>query len=169
VVYGKRSLINKMPGGDMREKSKNLRALYGLMWGWPGKQLLFMGDEFGQSNEWDHNKSLDWHLLQYPDHRGIQRWVRDLNFFYRKEQFLAQSDFDSHGFSWAVVDDRDNSVFAFFRYGQNGECLLVVCNLTPVVRRDYKSGVPHGALAGDAQRRCGILRWRWTGQFWGMP
>ncbi|MDR1907228.1 MAG: 1,4-alpha-glucan branching protein GlgB [Puniceicoccales bacterium] len=143
VVHGKRSLINKMPGNDMREKSKNLRALYGLMWGWPGKKLLFMGDEFGQSNEWDHNKSLDWHLLIHLDHLGIQRWIRDLNFFYRKEKFLAQSDFDPYGFAWAIVDDADSSVLAFFRYGQNGECLLVICNLTPVVRRDYKVGVPH--------------------------
>jgi 1,4-alpha-glucan branching enzyme len=143
VVHGKCSLINKIPNGDMREKSKNLRALYGLMWGWPGKKLLFMGSEFGQSSEWDHNKSLDWHLLQYPDHFGIQRWIRDLNFFYKNESFLAQSDFDSHGFSWAVVDDAGNSVFAFFRYGQSDECLLVVCNLTPVARRDYKIGVPY--------------------------
>jgi 1,4-alpha-glucan branching enzyme len=156
VVHSKHSLINKMPGSDMREKAKNLRALYGLMWGWPGKKLLFMGSEFGQSNEWDHNRSLDWHLLQYPDHLSIQRWVRDLNFFYRKEQFLAQSDFDPHGFSWAVVDDRDNSVFAFFRHGRNGERLLVICNLTPVVRRDYKIGVPckgcwKEVLNGDAE------------------
>jgi 1,4-alpha-glucan branching enzyme len=156
VVHGKCSLINKMPGSDMREKAKNLRALYGLMWGWPGKKLLFMGSEFGQSNEWNHNGSLDWHLLQYPDHLGTQRWVRDLNFFYRKEQFLAQSDFDPHGFSWAVVDDRDNSVFAFFRYGQKGERLLVICNLTPVVRRDYRIGVPRKGrwkevLNGDAE------------------
>jgi 1,4-alpha-glucan branching enzyme len=156
VVHGKCSLINKMPGNDMSEKSKNLRAMYGLMWGWPGRKLLFMGDEFGQSNEWNHNKSLDWHLLQYLDHLGIQRWIRDLNFFYQKERFLAQSDFDPHGFSWAVVDDTDNSVFAFFRYGQNGECLLVVCNLTPIVRREYKIGMPFAGcwkevLNGDAE------------------
>jgi 1,4-alpha-glucan branching enzyme len=144
VVHGKGSLINKMPGQDMGEKSKNLRTLYGLMWGWPGKKLLFMGDEFGQSKEWDHSKSLDWHLLAYADHFGIQRWVRDLNAFYQREPFLAQFDFDSHGFSWAVVDDRDSSVIAFFRHGKNGECLLVVCNLTPVVRGDYEIGVPHG-------------------------
>ncbi|MDR0418501.1 MAG: 1,4-alpha-glucan branching protein GlgB [Puniceicoccales bacterium] len=143
VVHEKCSLINKISNGDMREKSKNLRALYGLMWGWPGKKLLFMSSEFGQSNEWDHNKSLDWHLLQYPDHLGVQRWIRDLNFFYKNEKFLAQSDFDPHRFSWAVVDDADNSVFAFFRHGQNDECLLVVCNLTPVVREDYKIGVPY--------------------------
>jgi 1,4-alpha-glucan branching enzyme len=144
VVHGKRSLIHRMPGNDMGEKAQNLRLLYGLMWGWPGKKLLFMGDEFGQSDEWDHGKSLDWHLLKYLDHLGIQRWVRDLNALYRREKFLSQFDFDPQGFSWAVVDDRDNSVLAFFRHGKDGECLLVVCNLTPVERRDYGIGVPFG-------------------------
>jgi 1,4-alpha-glucan branching enzyme len=151
----------------MGEKAQNLRLLYGLMWGWPGKKLLFMGDEFGQSDEWDHSRSLDWHLLNYPDHLGIQRWVRDLNELYRREKFLAQYDFDSKGFSWAVVDDADNSVLAFFRHGNDGECLLVVCNLTPVVRKGYGIGVPFGGYwreilnsnadyyGGDSTGNCG--------------
>jgi 1,4-alpha-glucan branching enzyme len=168
VVHGKQSLIHKMPGGGMGEKAQNLRVLYGLMWGWPGKKLLFMGDEFGHSDEWDHGKSLDWHLLQYPDHAGVQRWVRDLNFFYQKERFLSESDFDPQGFSWAVVDDADNSVVAFFRHGKNGECLLVICNLTPVTRRDYKIGVPRvghwrEVLNGDAECYGGTGTGNWGG------
>ncbi|MDR2806836.1 MAG: 1,4-alpha-glucan branching protein GlgB [Puniceicoccales bacterium] len=143
VVHGKGSLIHKMPGSDMREKSKNLRALYGFMWGWPGKKLLFMGDEFGQSNEWDYERGLDWHLLQYADHWGIQRWVKDLNNLYRREYFLGQLDFDPRGFSWVIVDDQDHSVFAFLRRGQEGECLLVICNLTPIARENYRVGVPY--------------------------
>lgn len=142
VVHGKSSLINKMPGSDMKEKSRHLRALYGLMWGWPGKKLLFMGDEFGQSHEWDYRNSLDWHLLQYPDHQSIQHWVRDLNHFYQKETFLGASDFDPNGFYWAVVDDCDNSVFGFFRKDEQ-RYLLVMSNLTPVLREHYRVGVPH--------------------------
>ena len=141
VVHGKSSLINKMPGSSMSEKAKNLRALYGLMWGWPGKKLLFMGDEFGQSNEWNYTQSLDWHLLQYRDHSGIQLWVKDLNKLYQEYDFLAKTDYDPNGFEWTVVDDANNSVVAFVRKNADGERILVVCNLTPVVRENYRIGV----------------------------
>lgn len=142
VVHGKSSLINKMPGADMKIKAQHLRALYGLMWGWPGKKLLFMGNEFGQSHEWDYRQSLDWHLLQYPDHQGIQHWVRDLNQLYQNDAVLKNSDFDTQGFSWVVVDDCDKSVVGFFRFFQS-EVILVMGNFTPVPREYYRVGVPY--------------------------
>jgi 1,4-alpha-glucan branching enzyme len=147
MVYGKRSLLQKMPGDSIRQKSKELRSLLGFMWAWPGKKTLFMGGEFGQSNEWNHQQSLDWHLLAYDDHRGIQQMVIDLNVLYHKHSFLASYDIDPQGFRWLICDDRKNSVFAFLRQGvTDAEYLLVVGNFTPVTREHYRIGVPFGGI-----------------------
>lgn len=146
VVYGKGSLIGKMPG-DAWQQFANLRALLGLMWGHPGKKLLFMGGEFGQRREWTHDGELEWWVTALPEHAGIQRFVRDLNRAYRTEPALHQIDFSSDGFEWIVGDDAGASVFAFLRKsrapaGDQGEALLVVCNLTPIPRENYLVGVP---------------------------
>ncbi len=146
VVHGKGSLLRKMPGDDW-QKYANLRLLYGTMFGQPGKKLLFMGDEIAQWDEWDYQKSVDWHLLQYPPHAGMQQWVADLNRLYRNETALHALDFESGGFEWIVADDGDQSVMAFLRKGRNpGETILVVCNFTPVPRDGYKIGVPRGGF-----------------------
>ncbi|MDR0351512.1 MAG: 1,4-alpha-glucan branching protein GlgB [Puniceicoccales bacterium] len=142
VVHGKGSMIHKMPGYNMSEKASHLRSLYGLMFAWPGKKCLFMGCEFGQSNEWDYRQSLDWHLLKYHDHLGIQVLIGSLNTIYGNYPFLAENDFNCHGFEWLVVDDYSNSVLSFLRKGHAGEFMLVVCNLTPVTRTAYRIGVP---------------------------
>lgn len=144
VVYGKGSLINKMPGDDW-QKFANLRALYGYMYGHPGKKLLFMGGEFAQWNEWHHETSLDWHLAQHDRHQGIQRWVRDLNHVYRSEPALHQLDFSNDGFEWVDFHDWESSVISFIRKGGTShDIVLVVCNFTPVVRHNYIVGVPRG-------------------------
>jgi 1,4-alpha-glucan branching enzyme len=144
VVHGKGSLLGVMPG-DHWQKFANLRALYGYMYGQPGKKLMFMGGEFGQWREWNHESSLDWHLLQYASHAGLQRWVRDLNWLYRNEPALHRRDFDHRGFQWVEANDSDNSVVSFLRCGQSGEGeVLVVCNLTPVPREGYRVGAPQG-------------------------
>ncbi|MDR0444903.1 MAG: 1,4-alpha-glucan branching protein GlgB [Puniceicoccales bacterium] len=143
MVYGKRSLLQKMPGDSIHQKSKELRSLFGFMWAWPGKKTLFMGGEFGQSNEWNYQQSLDWHLLAYDDHSGIQRLIIDLNTLYKKFSFLSLYDSDPCGFQWILCDDFDHSVFAFLRKGTTTEeCLLVVCNFTPVTHEHYRIGVP---------------------------
>jgi 1,4-alpha-glucan branching enzyme len=142
VVYGKGSLIRKMPG-DEWQRFANLRLLLGYMFGHPGKKLLFMGGEFGQWSEWNHDGSLDWHLLEQPLHAGLQRWVRDLNTAYRGQPSLHQRDFDANGFAWIDCSDVQRSVISFLRRGQNPEDqLLFVCNFTPVVRENYRVGVP---------------------------
>jgi 1,4-alpha-glucan branching enzyme len=145
VVYGKGSLHRKMPGDDW-QKFANLRAFYAFMYGHPGKKHLFMGGEFGQVNEWNHEASLDWHLLeQGPYHRGLQRLVQDLNRLYRTEPALFQVDFGWAGFAWIDCDDFDNSAVAFLRRAKAGEDFLVfACNFTPVVRHGYRVGVPAG-------------------------
>jgi len=144
VVYGKGSMIGKMPG-DTWQKFANLRALYGYMWAHPGKKLLFMGGEFAQHAEWQHEGSLDWHLLEHPLNAGMQRWVRDLNTFYRGERAMHEVDFDAEGFQWVDCCDTQNSVIAFLRKSQSGDdAVLVVCNFTPVVRENYRIGVPAG-------------------------
>ncbi|HTY51543.1 MAG TPA: 1,4-alpha-glucan branching protein GlgB [Steroidobacteraceae bacterium] len=143
VVHGKGSLIGKMAGGEWQQFA-NLRLLYGYMWGHPGKKLLFMGCEFGQKREWQHDESLEWHVLQYPLHAGVQRWVRDLNRFYRATAALYQLDFSNEGFEWVDCNDSDSSVISFLRRDRAGGCVLVVCNFTPVVRAGYRVGVPHG-------------------------
>ena len=122
----------------------NLRLLYGFMWGHPGKKLLFMGCEFGQRGEWAHEGSLEWHLLQYPEHEGVRRWVADLNRLYRAEPALHQLDFDQSGFEWVDCNDSEQSVLTFLRRPRSGAALLVVCNFTPVPRTNYIVGVPEG-------------------------
>jgi 1,4-alpha-glucan branching enzyme len=141
VVYGKGSLIGKMPG-DAWQQFANLRALYGYMWGHPGKKLLFMGGEFGQRREWAHDEALEWFVLQYPEHAGLQRWVSDLNALMRAENALHELDFDRAGFEWIDARDADASVISFLRRGRSGEPVLVVCNFTPVPRTNYTVGVP---------------------------
>ncbi len=142
VVHGKKSLIDRMPG-DYWQKFANLRTLYAYMTAHPGKKLLFMGGEFGQFDEWNYNNSLDWHLLDYDMHVKLQEYVRQLNRFYLQERAFWERDFDGSGFRWIVADDRDQSVIAFERLGNTEEeYVIAVCNFTPVVRENYRIGVP---------------------------
>jgi 1,4-alpha-glucan branching enzyme len=145
VVYGKGSLLTKMPGDDW-QKFANLRLLLGYMYGQPGKKLLFMGGEFGQWSEWYHEASLDWHLLDDPRHAALQRWVEDLNRAYRQEPALFTQDFTPAGFEWVDCNDVIQSVITFLRKGRDGEVLLVACNFTPVPRHNYRVGVPMGGF-----------------------
>ncbi len=146
VVHLKGSLVNKMPGDDWR-KFANLRLLFGWMYAQPGKKLLFMGDEFGQWHEWNHDGSLEWHLLDGPLHRGLKRWVRDLNTTHRGEPALHQQDFRPEGFAWADVSDAEQSVIGLFRRGFAAEdVLLIACNFTPVPRHNYRFGVPRAGF-----------------------
>ena len=142
VVHGKKSLIDKMPG-DAWQKFANLRAYYGFMWAHPGKKLLFMGCEFAQGREWNFNASLDWHLLDNPEgwHRGVQHLVRDLNLAYKANAPLYELDFNPRGFEWLVVDDHENSIFAFARRDENAGEVIVISNFTPVPRYDYRIGI----------------------------
>ncbi|MFN3471586.1 MAG: 1,4-alpha-glucan branching protein GlgB, partial [Aquificaceae bacterium] len=141
VVHGKGSLISKMPG-DYWQKFANLRLLFAYMWTHPGKKLLFMGEEFAQWREWNHEESLDWHLLDYEKHKGIQRLVRDLNNLYRQERALHELDCEPEGFEWIDFYDWEKSIISYLRKSSDGEMLLVVCNFTPVPRFDYRIGVP---------------------------
>jgi 1,4-alpha-glucan branching enzyme len=160
VVYGKGSLIGKMPGDEWQQFA-NLRLLYGYMWGHPGKKLVFMGGEFGQKSEWRHDSSLEWHVLQYPLHAGAQSWVRDLNRFYRETPALYEVDFSADGFEWIDCNDTESSVIAFLRKDRTrGTVVLVICNFTPIVRENYRVGVPRGGmwrerLNSDAQHYGG--------------
>jgi 1,4-alpha-glucan branching enzyme len=142
VVHGKGSLLSQMPG-DPWQKFANLRLLYAYMFAQPGKKMLFMGDEFGQWREWDHEGSLDWDLLEGPAHAGLQRWVGDLNRSYRAEPALHEGDCTSRGFEWVDCCDSEQSTLSWLRHGISiSETILVVCNFTPVVRRNYRVGVP---------------------------
>ncbi|HET9442707.1 MAG TPA: 1,4-alpha-glucan branching protein GlgB [Acidimicrobiales bacterium] len=142
VVHGQGSLFNKMPG-DRWQKAANLRSLYGWMWAHPGKQLLFMGSEFGQTAEWNHNASLDWHLLQYPEHQGLQDLVRSLNHLYAEHPALWERDFTPDGFRWIDASDVDSNVLSFVRLGEDGRSTLAcVANLAPVPRHGYRVGLP---------------------------
>ncbi|MCX7896564.1 MAG: 1,4-alpha-glucan branching protein GlgB [Rhodocyclaceae bacterium] len=145
VVHGKGSLIGKMPGDDW-QRFANLRLLLGYMWTHPGKKLLFMGGEFAQWREWNHDQSLDWHLLEYPMHRGIQQWLSDLNRLLKTHPALHQRDFSPEGFAWVDCHDHEESVLSYLRYGAHGEPLLVVLNCTPVVRHGYRLGVPRSGF-----------------------
>jgi 1,4-alpha-glucan branching enzyme len=142
VVYGKGSLIGKMPGDDW-QKFANLRALYGYMCAHPGKKLSFMGGEFAQRREWTHENELEWQVAALPEHAGVQRLVRDLNRIYRSEPALYRVDFSPDGFEWIDSGSADLSVVAFLRKSSgDGAPLLVVCNFTPVPRRNFLVGVP---------------------------
>jgi 1,4-alpha-glucan branching enzyme len=144
VVHMKGSMIAKMPGDDW-QKFANLRLLYGYMTGHPGKKLLFMGCEIGQWNEWNHDGSIEWHLLEYPLHHGLQRWVRDLNTFYRGTPAVHEVEFDYRGFEWIDCNDRSASTITFLRRGRNPDDIAVfACNFTPVPRHNYRIGVPRG-------------------------
>jgi len=160
VVYGKSSLIGKMPG-DEWQKFANLRALFGYMYAQPAKKLLFMGGEFGQWREWVHDSSLDWGLLDYPLHAGLQRWVEDLNRLYRSEPALHELDCDPAGFEWIDCNDADSSVLSLIRKAKSSSAImLVLCNFTPVPRYSYRVGTPRGGqwqevLNSDAARYGG--------------
>ena len=147
VVHGKGSMLMKMAAGSIADKARQLRALYGYMWTYPGKKLLFMGSEFGQSSEWRYDQSLDWHLCEYLDHEGIRRLVADLNRLYLEEPALASGDFLPECFAWINAGDADSSVLTFLRKDRSGrEIMAVVCHFTPVVRRGYRIGVPHAGF-----------------------
>ncbi len=160
VVHGKRSLLEKMPGDEWR-RFANLRLLFGYMYTQPGKKLLFMGGEFGQRREWNHDRSLDWHLLADPRHRGVQLWVRDLNQCYRSLPALHELDCDPDGFRWINVGDAEQSILVWLRRDAAGDDEVVVaCNFTPVPRAGYRIGVPAAGhwdevLNGDAPRYGG--------------
>ncbi|MDA0206565.1 MAG: 1,4-alpha-glucan branching protein GlgB [Acidobacteria bacterium] len=144
VVHGKASLISKMPGDDW-QKFANLRALYAYMYGHPGKKLLFMGCEFAQWEEWNHDTSLDWNLLAFEPHRGMQRLVRDLNTLYRAEEALHEQDADWRGFEWIDCNDTQSNVVTFMRKGTSpGDVLLFACNFSPTPRHGYRLGCPIG-------------------------
>ena len=140
VVHGKGSLINKMPG-DKWQQLANLRMFFGWMYGHPGKKLLFQGGEFGQTAEWDHDVSIDWHFLEYDEHIGVHRAVKDLNRLYISQPALYELDHEPGGFEWILHDDAENSVFSFIRKSRRGEQIVVLVNATPVVRADYRVGV----------------------------
>ncbi len=146
VVHGKGSLLAKMTG-DHWQKFAHLRLLFGYMYAHPGKKLLFMGGEFGQQQEWNHDSSLDWHLQQDTSNAGLARWVKDLNHFYKAEPSVHQLDFDQKGFEWIDCHDAEKSIISFMRPDRSGTCAVaVVCNFTPVPRHNYRIGVPHGGF-----------------------
>jgi 1,4-alpha-glucan branching enzyme len=147
VVHGKRSLLGRMPGDDW-QRFANLRVLLGYQWLFPGKKLLFMGCEFGQSHEWNEDTELDWWLLQSgPYHVGVQQLVADLNRLYQNSPALWQADYDVAGFSWIDCNDRDNSVLSFLRQTADGRnATAVILNLTPVPRESYRVGLPRGGF-----------------------
>jgi len=158
VVYGKGSLLNKMPG-DEWQKFANLRLLFAYMYAFPGKKLLFMGNEFGQRDEWNHEKSLDWHLLDFEYHKGLQRLVKDLNYLYKKESALHKYDCESKGFEWIDFNDWEKSIISFIRKDEENE-IIIVCNFTPVPRINYRIGCTREGfwkeiLNTDAKEYCG--------------
>jgi len=145
VVHGKGSLLAKMPGDDW-QKFANLRLLYAYMYGQPGKKLLFMGAEIAQWEEWHHDESLPWHLLQYERHDGVRRLLAELNRLYRNEAALHERDCDARGFEWIDADDVDNSVLTFLRRSAGEDVIVAAFNFTPVPRLEYQIGVPHGGF-----------------------
>ena len=146
VVYGKRSLIYKMPG-DEWQRFANTRAFLAYMFAHPGKKLLFMGTEFGQTAEWNHDTQLEWRLLQYPIHHKLQTMVKELNWLYRREPALFEVDDSYHGFEWIDLQDAESSIITFLRFARNREDFIVfACNFTPVPREGYRIGVPKGGL-----------------------
>jgi len=146
VVYGKKSIISKMPGDDW-QKFANLRLLLGYMYTHPGKKLLFMGTELGQWREWSHEGSLEWHLLEYAPHKGVQTWLKHLNIFYKGEPALYDLDFEDRGFQWVDFSDWEECIVSFLRKGKAvDDTVLVVCNFTPVPRYNYRLGVPESGF-----------------------
>lgn len=146
VVYGKGSMINKMPGDDW-QKFANLRALYGMMYGYPGKKLNFMGGEIAQYSEWNHDGSIQWDLLEQPKHQGVLTLTRDLNALYANHPALFETDCDGRGFEWIDCDDADQSIISFYRYSADrSRSCIVVCNFTPVIRQDYRIGVDEAGV-----------------------
>ena len=142
VVYGKHSILGRMPG-DEWQRFANLRLLYSYMFTHPGTKLLFQGAEFGQSEEWNFQQSLDWHLLQYEPHKGVQKLIKDLNALYKTEPALYEKQFTGEGFEWIDYNDAENSVLVYIRKGNDSkDDLVIACNMTPVPREDYKMGVP---------------------------
>jgi 1,4-alpha-glucan branching enzyme len=168
VVHGKGSLLRKMPG-DRWQQLANVRSLYAYMWAHPGKKLLFMGGELAQDREWNHDTSLDWHLLDDPQHAGVQSLVRDLNAIYRAEPSLYQVDFEPAGFRWLDANDVARNVVAFVRFSAGNERALVcICNFSPVPRERYRVGLPHGgrwreALNTDSEHYGGSNVGNWGG------
>ncbi|HEX2259086.1 MAG TPA: 1,4-alpha-glucan branching protein GlgB [Actinomycetota bacterium] len=159
VTHGKGSLLGRMPG-DEWQRFANLRLLFGYMFGQPGKKMIFMGGEFGQVSEWGHDRSLEWHVLQYPVHEGTRRWVSDLNRLYRSEPALHELDCERAGFEWIAADDAESSVISFLRKGKSTpELFLVVCNFTPVPRENYRIGVSRGG----SWEECGNSDAEWYG------
>jgi 1,4-alpha-glucan branching enzyme len=166
VVHGKGSLLNKMPG-DTWQKFANLRAYYGFMFGHPGKKLLFMGCEFGQEREWNHDQSLDWHLLDSPMHAGVQRLMRDLNHLYKVTPALYQQDFEAAGFEWIEHNDAERSVISFIRRGHDDQTyIVVVSNFTPISQKGYRLGVPQ---AGSYRERINTDSAHYGGSNVGTP
>jgi 1,4-alpha-glucan branching enzyme len=145
VVHGKGSLLNKMSGDDWQQFA-NLRAYYGLMWGYPGKKLLFMGQEFAQRREWSEDRALDWELREASAHEGVHNLVRDLNHAYRETPALHARDCEGDGFEWLVVDDAENSVFAWLRKAPEAKPVAVICNMTPALRSHYRVPLPHDGV-----------------------
>ena len=142
VVHGKGALIGKLPGDEWQQFA-NLRLLFGYQWAQPGKKLLFMGDEFGQKREWYHEVGLEWWVLQFPCHSGVQKLVADLNHVYREQPALYEREFDPATFEWVEANDADSSVLSFLRRGHH-DVILVVGNFAPVLRKSYRIGVPEG-------------------------
>jgi 1,4-alpha-glucan branching enzyme len=165
VVHGKGSLLRKMPG-DRWQQFANLRAYYGFMWGHPGKKLLFMGCEFAQEAEWNHDRSLDWHLLERGDHAGIQNLVRDLNHLYTTHPALYEQDFSGAGFEWIDHGDAQRSLLSFVRKSRGGALMLVICNFAPVVHHGMRIGVP---VAGQWQERLNTDSMHYGGSNVGLP
>jgi 1,4-alpha-glucan branching enzyme len=150
VVHGKRALISQMPGDDW-QRFANLRVLLGYQYTTPGKTLLFMGGEFAQWHEWNHDSQLDWHLLRWEPHRGLQRFVRDLNTLVRGEPALHELDCTQTGFSWIHADDAANSIYSYCRHATDpSHQIVVVLNMTPVPRNDYRVGVPRPGYYEEA-------------------
>jgi 1,4-alpha-glucan branching enzyme len=160
VVHGKGPLIDRMPG-DEHNRFAGLRLLFGYMWTHPGSNLLFMGGEFGQTSEWSIERGLEWWLTQYDYHKGVQSWIKDLNDFYTHTPALFEKQFEPDGFEWIDLADWQNSVITYIRKGkQSQDVVLVACNFTPVLRKNYRFGVPFAGqwrerLNSDAEKYGG--------------
>jgi len=141
VVHGKGSILSRMPG-DEWQKMANARLLYAYMYTHPGSKLNFMGNEIGQWNEWKHDQSLDWHLLDWSQHQGMKRLFQDLNGLYKKEKPLHEQSYTNEGFEWVDYNDHNNSALSYIRKDKKGNCLLIVANFTPSTLRGYRIGVP---------------------------